>query len=601
MAEPLPRIEDYALIGNTFTAALVSKQGSIDWLCAPRFDAPACLAALLGTSENGHWSIAPPDPDARVRRSYREGSMVLETEFTTATGTAAVIDFMPLPARADQIDVVRIVEGRTGAVQFQTEAVFRFGYGRIVPWVRRRPYGIYAVAGPDALALFTAVPLHGENLRTLGDFTVTAGERIPFLLTWHRSWDPEPEPKPAEPLLAATDAFWRSWCERCSYKGPYADLVRRSLMVLKALTYSPTGGIVAAPTTSLPEQIGGQRNWDYRYCWIRDAAFTLDALIGSGYFEEALAWREWLLRAVAGKPDQMQILYGIEGERLLTEITLPWLPGFAGSAPVRIGNAACDQLQLDVYGQVMDVSYTARRHGVEPSDEAWRVQKVLLDFLERHWDAEDHGLWEVRGPRRDFTHSKVMGWVAFDRAVKSVEASGLDGPVQRWRQFRDRIHADVCREGFDPELNSFVQFYGGKELDAALLLLPLLGFLPADDPRIQGTVAAVERHLIQGDLVKRYSTDSGIDGLPGGEGAFLACSFWYVDALALMGRIDEARARLERLVLLANDVGLLAEEADPETGRQLGNFPQAFSHVGLVNAAQNCVSVRGPAKRRAEQ
>jgi GH15 family glucan-1,4-alpha-glucosidase len=371
--------------------------------------------------------------------------------------------------------------------------------------------------------------------------------------------------------------------------------------VLKALTYSPTGGIVAAPTTSLPEQIGGERNWDYRYCWIRDATFALDALIGSGYFEEAMAWRDWLLRAVAGMPSQMQILYGIDGERLLPEIPLPWLPGFAGSAPVRIGNAASDQIQLDVYGEVMDVFYAARQHGIEPSDDAWRVQKLLLDFLERHWDDEDHGLWEVRGPRRDFTHSKVMGWVAFDRAVKSVEASGLSGPIERWRGLRDQIHADICRRGFDPELNSFVQFYGGKELDASLLLLPVLGFLPAKDPRIQGTVAAIERRLLRGDLVMRYETRPEVDGLPPGEGAFLACSFWHVDALALMGRVSEARARLDRLVGFANDVGLFAEEIHPIDGRQLGNFPQAFSHVGLVNAAQNCALRDGPAKRRAER
>jgi GH15 family glucan-1,4-alpha-glucosidase len=601
MGDVAPRIEDYGLIGNTHTAALVSKSGSIDWFCAPRFDSPACLAALLGTEQNGRWSILPAEPDARVRRAYRDGSMVLETEFTTKSGTAAVIDFMPMPGREDEVDIVRIVEGRKGDVAFKTEAVFRFGYGGVVPWVRRRPYGIRAIAGPDALSLATPVPLRGENLRTLGEFTVTAGQRVPFVLSWHRSWGPEPEPKEAEPLLAATDAYWRQWCGRCSYEGPHADLVRRSLLVLKALTYSPTGGIIAAPTTSLPERIGGNRNWDYRYCWIRDATFVLDALIASGYFDEAMAWREWLLRAVAGAPQQMQILYGIEGERLLTETVLPWLPGFAGSAPVRIGNAAAGQSQLDVYGEVMDVFHSARRSGLQATDDSWRVQKLLLDYLEQHWDDEDHGLWEVRGPRRDFTHSKVMGWVAFDRAVKSVEAEGLEGPVERWRGLRDRIHADICSRGYDRDMNSFVQFYGGKNLDAALLLLPVLGFLPPEDHRIQGTVAAIERRLMVDDLVMRYETDPGIDGLPPGEGAFLACSFWHVDALALMGRVAEARARLERLLGYANDLGLLAEEIDPASGRQLGNFPQAFSHVGLINAAENCALLHGPAKRRAER
>ena len=599
MAEPGPRIEDYGLIGNTHTGALVSNKASIDWFCAPRFDSPACFAALLGTAENGRWSIAPVDADHRRCRRYRDGSMVLETEFATSTGTAAVIDFMPLSGREDEVDVVRIVEGRKGAVEFRSEAVFRFGYGRVVPWVRSRPYGIRAIAGPDALSLFTPVPLRGEDFRTVGDFVISAGQRIPFLLTWHRSWGPDPEPKSVEPLLAATESYWRRWCERCRYEGPHAALVRRSLVTLKALTYNPTGGIIAAPTTSLPEEIGGSRNWDYRYCWIRDATFTLDALIGSGYFEEAIAWREWLLRAVAGKPAQMQILYGITGERLLPETILPWLPGFAGSTPVRVGNAAADQMQLDVYGEVMDAFYAARQHEIEPSDDAWRVQKVLLDFLEHHWDARDNGLWEIRGSPRDFTHSKVMSWVAFDRAVKCVEASGLEGPVERWRNLRDLIHADICNRGFDPELNSFVQFYGGKDLDAALLLLPVLGFLPADDARIGGTVAAIESRLLRGDLVMRYDSASGVDGLPPGEGAFLACSFWYVDALALMGRIEEARARLDRLVAHANDLGLLAEEVDPVSGRQLGNFPQAFSHVGLVNSAQNCALWHGPASRRA--
>jgi GH15 family glucan-1,4-alpha-glucosidase len=599
MAEPGPSIEDYGLIGNTHTGALVSNRASIDWFCAPRFDSPACFAALLGTAENGRWSIAPVDADHRSRRRYRDGSMVLETEFATSTGTAAVIDFMPLSGREDEVDVVRIVEGRKGAVEFRSEAVFRFGYGRVVPWVRRRPYGIRAIAGPEALSLFTPVPLRGEDFRTIGDFAISAGQRIPFLLTWHQSWSPEPAPKTVEPLLAATDSYWRRWCERCQYEGPHAALVHRSLITLKALTYSPTGGIIAAPTTSLPEKIGGARNWDYRYCWIRDATFTLDALIGSGYFEEAIAWREWLLRAVAGMPDQMQILYGITGERLLPETILPWLPGFAGSTPVRLGNAAADQMQLDVYGEVMDAFYAARQHEIEPSDDAWRVQKVLLDFLEHHWDARDNGLWEIGGSPRDFTHSKVMSWVAFDRAVKCVEVSGLEGPVDRWRTLRDRIHTDICNRGFDPELNSFVQFYGGKELDAALLLLPVLGFLPADDARIGGTVAAIESRLLRGDLVMRYDSVSGVDGLPPGEGAFLACSFWYVDALALMGRIEEARARLDRLVAHANDLGLLAEEIDPLSGRQLGNFPQAFSHVGLVNSAQNCALRHGPASRRA--
>ncbi|HZR94089.1 MAG TPA: glycoside hydrolase family 15 protein, partial [Gaiellaceae bacterium] len=504
------------------------------------------------------------------------------------SGVARVLDFMPPRERAP--DLVRIVEGVRGRVAMRSELTIRFDYGRIVPWVRRIGDARAAVAGPDALCFRTSAPTRGENMHTVSRFSVAAGERVPFVLTWYPSHEPPPQPIDPERALADTEAFWREWCSRCTTPLPprWRPLVRRSLMVLKALTYAPTGGIVAAPTTSLPERIGGVRNWDYRYCWLRDATLTLLALLNAGYAEEAASWRLWLLRAVAGDPADVQIMYGVAGERRLTELELPWLPGYEGSRPVRIGNAACEQLQLDVFGEVLDALYQARAHGVAVQQEAWAIQRALLDHLEEAWREPDEGLWEIRGERRHFVHSKVMAWVAFDRAVRTVETQGLGGPLERWRALRDAIHAEVCERGYDPELGSFVQSYGSTELDASLLLLPLVGFLPASDPRIVGTVAAIERELVHEGLVLRYRTrEHGIDGLPPGEGVFLPCSFWLVDCYELLGRHHEAHALFERLVGLANDVGLLAEEYDPKSGRLLGNFPQAFTHLALVNSGFN--------------
>jgi GH15 family glucan-1,4-alpha-glucosidase len=596
------RIEDYALVGNTCTAALVGRDGSIDWLCMPRFDAGACFAALLGTWENGRWLIAPAVKAKTVRRKYRGDTLVVETEFELAGGErAAIIDFMPICERDGRIDVIRIVEGRGGVVPMQMEVVFRFDYGRIVPWVRSRKYGLYAVAGPDALQLRTPVAMHGENLKTVAEFEVRDGERIPFTLTWYLSHLEEPGARDPLELLDDTEKYWHEWSSRCHDGGEWHPQVIRSLITLKALTYSPTGGIVAAPTTSLPEWIGGVRNWDYRYCWLRDATFTLYALLSSGYSEEAAAWREWLLRAVAGQPAQIQIMYGIAGERRLTEFEASWLPGYENSSPVRIGNAAHDQFQLDVYGEILDVFHTAQRHHLSRSDDAWLVAGLLMDFVEKHWRDPDEGIWEVRGPRRHFTHSKVMAWVAADRAVKAVERHGREGPVHRWRVLRDTIHADVCVNGFNAERNAFVQFYGSGRLDASLLMIPLVGFLPAHDPRVVGTVEAIQRDLMDEGLVRRYATDDpGVDGLPPGEGAFLPCTFWLVDNLAMMGRYDEARAIFERLLGLCNDVGLFSEEYDPRAKRQLGNFPQAFTHVFLINTAHNLSRTEGPAKVRAK-
>jgi GH15 family glucan-1,4-alpha-glucosidase len=537
-----------------------------------------------------------------VRRKYRGDTLVVETEFELAGGErAAVIDFMPICERDGRIDVIRIVEGRGGVVPMQMEAVFRFDYGRIVPWVRSRKYGLYAVAGPDALQLRTPVAMHGENLKTVAEFEVRDGERIPFTLTWYPSHLEEPGARDPLELLDDTEKYWREWSSRCHDGGEWHPQVIRSLITLKALTYSPTGGIAAAPTTSLPEWIGGVRNWDYRYCWLRDATFTLYALLSSGYSEEAAAWREWLLRAVAGEPGQIQIMYGIAGERRLTEFEASWLPGYENSSPVRIGNAAHDQFQLDVYGEILDVFHTAQRHHMSRSDDAWLVAGLLMDFVEKHWRDPDEGIWEVRGPRRHFTHSKVMAWVAADRAVKAVERHGREGPVDRWRVLRDTIHADVCVNGFNAERNAFVQFYGGGRLDASLLMIPLVGFLPAHDPRVVGTVEAIQRDLMDEGLVRRYATDDpGVDGLPPGEGAFLPCTFWLVDNLAMMGRYDEARAIFERLLGLCNDVGLFSEEYDPRAKRQLGNFPQAFTHVFLINTAHNLSRTEGPAKVRAK-
>jgi GH15 family glucan-1,4-alpha-glucosidase len=592
----MPPIEDYALIGDTHTAALVSRSGSIDWLCLPRFDSAACFAALLGDERQGRWLIAPAGPVSAVHRGYQGDSLVLETEFHTPDGVVRLVDCMP-PRQRDP-DVARVVEGVRGRVPMRMELVIRFDYGSIVPWVRRQGGALHAIAGPDSVWLRTPVEVRGENFRTLAEFTVDEGERVPFTLTWHASH--MPSPRRIDPIRAVDDTtgWWSEWASGITYKGGWRDAVIRSLITLKALTYQPTGGIVAAPTTSLPEALGGVRNWDYRYCWLRDATFTLDALMLAGLDSEATAWREWLLRAVAGQPQQMQILYGVAGERRITEQQLDWLPGYEQSRPVRTGNAAVNQFQLDVYGEVMDALYLARRVGLQHDETAWDLQRALMDFLESNWREPDEGLWEIRGPRRHFTHSKVMAWVAMDRAVKAVDLQQLEGPVQRWRALRREIHDEVCDQGFDAERNAFVQFYGGSQLDASLLMIPLVGFLPATDPRMRGTVEAVQRELSVDGLVLRYHPEGSadVDGLPPGEGAFLACSFWLADNLALMGRQREAREQFERLLSLRNDVGLLAEEYDPRSGRQLGNFPQAFSHVPLVNTASH-LSERGRRRR----
>ena len=590
------RIEDYALIGDCHTAALVARSGSIDWLCFPRFDSAACFAALLGNEEHGHWSITPADEIRRTRRSYRDGTLVLETDYETAGGAVSVIDCMP--PRSQAADLVRIVVGQRGQVRMRMQLVIRFDYGSIVPWVRRTADGICAVAGPDTLTLRSDVELRNENFTTEAEFTVAAGQRVHFVLTWHPSHEAASVTGDAETLLAQTEQWWREWSGRCTYSGPYRENVVRSLITLKALTYAPTGGIAAAATTSLPEQIGGVRNWDYRYCWVRDATFTLYALMLGGYTAEAAAWRDWLLRAVAGKPSQLNIMYGLAGERRLTELELGWLPGYEGSAPVRTGNAAWEQFQLDVYGELLDAMYLARRGGLAPDENAWRVERALTDYLEQTWSEPDNGIWEVRGPKRHFTHSKVMAWVAVDRMVKAVENFGLQGPVERWRSLRSQIHDEVCREGFDPKQNSFVQYYGGAELDGSLLMIPLVGFLPPSDPRVGGTVNAIERDLMAEGFVLRYRTQPRIDGLPPGDAAFLPCSFWLADNLTLQGRGDEARRLFERLLSLCNDVGLLAEEYDPAARRLLGNFPQAFSHVALINTACNLSQQQGPAKDR---
>jgi GH15 family glucan-1,4-alpha-glucosidase len=591
------RIEDYALLGDCQTVALVSRAGSVDWLCVPRFDSGACFAALLGTPQNGRWLLAPAGEVRACRRHYLDDTLVLETEHETDEGIVAVTDFMPIRGVAP--DIVRIVEGKHGRVRMKSELVVRFDYGSIVPWVRRTDDGIWAVAGPDTLRLHTPVPQHGENFTTVAEFTVEPGQRIPFTLTWHHSYQEPPPVDDPEASLRGTVQWWHDWSGQCNYDGPWREAVVRSLVTLKALTYAPTGGIVAAATTSLPEQIGGVRNWDYRLCWLRDATFTLMALLNCGLHDEAGAWREWLLRAVAGDPSTVQIMYGLAGERRLTELELDWLPGYENSKPVRIGNAASRQFQLDVYGEVLDAMYHARLAGIGASEEGWRVGRALVESVERLWEKPDEGIWEVRGPRQHFTHSKVMAWVAADRAVKALETFGREGPIERWRSLRDAIHAQVCERGFDPQLNSFVQAYGSKLLDASLLMIPLVGFLPPDDERVRGTVTAIEHHLRHDGFVARYDTSQTADGLPPGEGAFLACTFWLADNLALVGRRDEAERLFERLLKLRNDVGLLSEEYDARQQRQVGNFPQAFSHVGLVNTALNLARpAEGPAEKR---
>jgi GH15 family glucan-1,4-alpha-glucosidase len=585
----MAHIEDYGLIGDLQTAALVGRDGSIDWACFPRFDSGACFAALLGTTEHGRWIVAPHADSWEAGRRYRPGTLILETDWETDDGKVRVIDFMPPRGKAP--DIVRIVEGLDGKVQMDAELVIRFDYGKTTPWVRRMDDGTrIAIAGPDALSFRSEVEHRGENLRTVAEFMVRKGDRVPFTLTWYPSNEDQPDAIDAEAALRDTVDYWGDFVANCAYDGKWGDEVRQSLIVLKALTYAPTGGIVAAPTTSLPERIGGERNWDYRYCWLRDATLVLLAFINAGYLDEARAWRTWLLRAAAGDPAELQIMYGVAGERRLTELTLDWLPGYEGSKPVRVGNAASDQFQLDVFGEVLDAMHQGRAHDLERLPEAWSLQRRLLHFLEEAWKEPDDGIWEVRGGRRHFTHSKVMAWVAFDRGIKAVEEYGRAGPADRWREVRDEIHREVLEQGFDTELNSFTQSYGSKRLDASLLVIPLVGFLPADDERVIGTVAAVERELTHDGFVYRYQGDvvgRKIDGLPPGEGAFLPCTFWFADNLALQGRLDEAEELFERLLSIRNDLGLFAEEWDPETRRQLGNFPQAFTHVALVNSAFN--------------
>jgi GH15 family glucan-1,4-alpha-glucosidase len=581
------RIEDYGLIGDLQTAALVGLDGSIDWLCFPRFDSGACFAALLGDERNGRWLLAPDCRIDRVERRYRERTLVHELDFHTEHGVVRVCDFMP--PRGTDPDVVRIVEGIEGRVPMRMELVIRFDYGLVVPWVRRLDDDTrVAIAGPDALAFRTAVPVRGENLSTVAEFAVEAGERQSFVLTWFPSHHDPPRAITPEHALSDTCGFWREWLHTCGYAGRYAEPVFRSLMTLKAMTYGPTGGLVAAPTTSLPEHLGGVRNWDYRYCWLRDASFALVALLENGFVDEADAWRSWLLRAVAGDPDDLQIMYGPAGERRLAEYELEWLDGYAGSRPVRVGNSASEQFQLDVYGEVLDVLYQARRRGLPANDSAWALCMHLLRYLEGRWREPDEGIWEVRGPRRHFTHSKVMAWVAFDRGIRLIEELEREGPIERWRAVRDEIHAEVCERGYDEELGSFVQAYDAKRLDASLLTIPLFGFLPPDDPRVRGTLEAVRQELLVDGFVQRYRHDEEVetvDGLPPGEGAFFLCSFWFVDNLILLGDLDEAEEMFERLLSLRNDLGLLAEEYEPTLERLVGNFPQAFSHIGLVNTA----------------
>jgi GH15 family glucan-1,4-alpha-glucosidase len=588
------RIEDYGLISNLRTAALVGRDGSVDWLCLPRFDSDACFAALLGDERHGRWLVAPAGGVRNVTRRYRPGTLVLETEFETEDGTVRVVDCMPPAGGAESL--VRVVEGVRGSVPMRLDLAIRFNYGSTVPWVRNNGGGLCAMAGPDALRLWTPVDLRGEELRTIGEFTVREGERVPFVLDWHASHLEASDPVDAFHAVARTQRFWEDWTARCSYRGEWTEPVITSLLALKGLTYAPTGGIVAAPTTSLPEALGGVRNWDYRFCWIRDAVLTLGAFLRCGYADEALAFRDWLLRASAGRPRDLRIMYGIAGERRLPEEELDWLPGYEASSPVRVGNGAADQFQLDVYGELADAGHVARTFAAgigipneQIEDPVYRRRAVAMwEAVEALWNRPDEGIWEVRGPRRHFTHSKVMAWVAFDRAVRAVEQFGFEGPVDRWRRIRAEIHAEVCREGFDADRGTFTQYYGSRELDASVLLIPTVGFLPPNDPRVLGTIDAVQRELTQDGLVYRYSAGSAegeVDGLPGKEGAFLPCSFWLVDALAMAGRRAEARSLFERLLALRNDLGLISEEYDVDRGRMVGNFPQAFTHLALVDSA----------------
>jgi GH15 family glucan-1,4-alpha-glucosidase len=581
------KIEDYAFLSDTQTGALVSRDGSVDWLCFPRFDSGACFAALLGDRKNGRWKFAPDEEIKTTRRRYRGDTLILETEIETADGAVRLIDFMP--PRGENPDIVRIIEGLRGNVRMKMDLIIRFDYGHIIPWVRKKHGGVEAIAGPDALILRTPIETRGEDLTTVAEFNVAHGDRVPFVLTWFPSHNEPPRAIHPEHALKQTEKYWTSWSKGCRVQGPWREAVMRSLITLKGLTYAPTGGIVAAATTSLPEEIGGVRNWDYRYCWLRDATFTLYALMNAGYLDEARAWRQWLLRAIAGSAAQMQIMYGVHGERRLDEFEIEWLPGYEGSKPVRVGNAASNQFQLDVYGEVMAAMYVAHRAGIETNEADWQMQVQLMTFLESRWEEPDDGIWEVRGGRRQFTHSKMMAWLAFDRAVKLIEHCNCAGAenLERWRKIRDEIHAQVCAQGYHATKKAFTQFYGSEELDASLLMLPLVGFLPATDERVRNTIEAVERELMEGGFVLRYRTqENDVDGLPGSEGVFLLCSFWLADCLHLIGRTEDARALFERLLTLPNDLGLLSEQYDPKAKRQLGNFPQAFSHVALVNTAR---------------
>jgi GH15 family glucan-1,4-alpha-glucosidase len=592
------KIEDYALIGDCQTAALVSREGSIDWLCLPRFDSGACFAALLGTADNGRWVISPAAEEYQVTRSYRGDTLVLDTRFRTATGEILLTDFMPM-RDGGRLNIVRIVRGVRGEVPVRLELTLRFDYGSIVPWVQRTKDGITAIAGPDRVHIHADRQLHGKDLTTISEFTLKEGEEAQFTMNWHPSHLPEEAVDDAQKALDRTLRWWQEWSKRCKYDGEWRKHVMRSLITLKALTYDPTGGIVAAPTTSLPEQFGGVRNWDYRFCWLRDSTFTLLALLDAGYVEEAHAWREWLLRAIAGSPNEASIMYGISGERRLTELELEWLPGYESSRPVRIGNAAHKQFQLDVFGELADTFYQSRRSGLKTEAPAWKLEKALLDFLESNWQKPDEGIWEMRGPRRHFTHSKMMAWVSVDRAVRSAEEFELEGPVKKWKALRDQIHDEVCAQGFDADVGAFTQFYGSKNLDASLLMMALVGFLPPTDARVIGTVQAIENNLLTPEkFVLRYTPDESVDGLPEGEATFLPCTFWLADNLALQHRNDEAREVFERLIGICNDVGLLAEEYDTRVKRMAGNFPQALSHIGLVNTAYNLDKQVGPAKKR---
>ena len=597
MSTPL---EDYAIIGDCETVALVSRGGSIDWLCWPRFDSGACFAALLGTSEHGRWLVEAIDADADITRRYRPDTLILETTIATRTGTATVIDFMP--PRGRNSDIVRLVRGDRGKVEMRTELVLRFDYGSTIPWVSKLPDGSFrAIAGPDMVVMHTPVALHGENLTTIGEFTVEAGRTIPLVLTHGPSHLPPPEAIDVEASLEATEDFWVEWAARNQSRGEWGDAVMRSLITLKALTYAPTGGMVAAATTSLPEKFGGVRNWDYRFCWLRDATLTLLALMNAGYYDEAQSWRDWLLRAAAGSPSQLQIMYGLAGERRLSEYEAAWLPGYERSKPVRIGNAAHGQLQLDVYGEVVDTLFQGKRGGLETRSADWAFLRAILEHLEQVWSLPDEGIWEVRGKPQHFTYSKIMAWVALDRGIRAIDINKLDGPIERWRDVRERIHAEVCARGFDKERGTFVQSYGSKNLDASLLLIPTTGFLPVTDPRVRGTIDAVEHGLFVDGFVRRYDSHATDDGLPAGEGAFLACSFWLVDALLLGGRAEDARHLFERLLALRNDLGLLAEQYDCGAKRLIGNFPQAFSHIALVNSAHNLGHVAKPAEQRSSR